>query len=94
MIKNYNGVSFETLIKDKVLVVFYADWCSKCKFLDEYLNDIDKLLVLKVNVDKYKNLTKKYAVMSVPCLIIFEDGKEINRTFGALRKDEFDKSIE
>ena len=80
---NYNGENFNELIKTKVIVDFYANWCGPCKMLAPELEKISNdIKVIKVDIDKYQELARTYGVMSIPCLIIFDDGKEIKRNIG------------
>ena len=80
---NYNGENFNEITKEKVLVDFYASWCGPCKMLSPVLEKISNdIKVVKVDVDKYQDLAREYGVMSIPCLILFEDNKEIKRNIG------------
>ena len=83
MLINYEGNNFNDLIKEKVLVDFYANWCGPCKMLGPELEKIsDEIKILKVNVDNNQDLAREYGVMSIPCIILFEDGKEVKRNIG------------
>ena len=85
MVTNYNGNNFNELIKNKVLVDFYANWCGPCKMLGPVLEKVsDEINVLKINVDEYQDLAREYGVMSIPCIILFDNGKEIKRNIGFL----------
>lgn len=85
MVNNYNGNNFDELIKDKILVDFYANWCGPCKMLGPVLEKVsDEISILKVNVDEYQELAKEYGVMSIPCVILFDKGKEVKRNVGFL----------
>lgn len=86
MIKIYNGEHFDEIINNKVLVDFYADWCGPCKMLGSVLENIDDIEIVKVNVDKYQDLARKYGVMSIPCLILFDQNKEIKRNVGFMNE--------
>ena len=86
MMKIYNGEDFDSLIKKRVLVDFYADWCGPCKMLGPVLEKLDSIDVIKINVDNFGDLAKKYGVMSIPCVILFEDGKEIKRNIGFMNE--------
>ena len=83
MVTNYEGSNFNGLIQTKVLVDFYANWCGPCKMLGPVLEKVsDEIKVLKVNVDENGDLARKYGVMSIPCVILFDNGKEIKRNVG------------
>ena len=73
--------------KEKVLVDFYADWCGPCKMLGPILDEISKdHTAYKVNVDNEPELAQNYGIMSIPCMIVFKDGKEVNRLVGLRSK--------
>ena len=82
MIINYEGNNFKELIKKRVLVDFYANWCGPCKMLSPLLENSDEIDVIKVNVDSNQNLAREYGVMSIPCVILFENGEEVKRSVG------------
>lgn len=96
MLKHYSENNFDEVIKSKVLVDFYANWCGPCKMLSPILEqlasevDID---IIKVNVDKYQDLAREYKVMSIPCLILFDNEKEIKRTLGFMPKEKLKEFI-
>lgn len=81
--------NFKDLIKEKVLVDFYAEWCGPCKMLGPVLEEVGKeIKVIKIDVDKHEELAMEYRVMSVPTLIVFENGKEMKREIGFRSKDD------
>ena len=62
-----------------VLVDFYADWCEPCKMLDEILMELEKdlpaaVIICKIDIDKNPSLQKHFSIMSVPTLMIFNEG--------------------
>lgn len=81
----------------KVLVDFYAEWCGPCKMLKPIIEEISEenknIDVASINVDNEEELAEKYNVSSIPCLVIFENGKEINRNIGFITKEEIEKVI-
>ena len=80
---NYGGSNFNELIKERILVDFYANWCGPCKMLSPELEKVsDEIKILKVNVDENQDLAKEYGVMSIPCVILFDGGKELKRNIG------------
>ena len=88
---NLNNFEDEILKRDGVAIVdFYADWCGPCKMvapvLDRIAEEREDVTVGKVNVDLDGELAAQYGVMSIPTLVIFKDGREINRSVGAKNK--------
>ena len=83
MVNHFEGGNFKEVIQNRVLVDFYANWCGPCKMLGPVLDKIsDEIPVMKVNVDENQELAREYGVMSIPCLILFDQGKEIKRNVG------------
>lgn len=86
--------NFKDLIKEKVLVDFYANWCGPCKMIAPELEKVDSSInVVKVDVDKFEDIAREYGVMSIPTLILFENGQEIKRTIGFIDKSKIEKFI-
>ena len=80
--------NFKELINEKILVDFYANWCGPCKMLAPELERVESnIKVIKVDVDEFEELAREYGVMSIPTLILFEEGKEVKRTIGFMDKD-------
>ena len=90
-VKQINSKEFENEVlsaKGKVIVDFFANWCGPCKMLAPIMEDISKdYNVVKVDIDENEELAEKFSVMSIPCVIMFENGKEISRSVGFLPKD-------
>ena len=90
-----NKENFETEViksENPVLVDFNANWCGPCKMLRSVLNEITeyetKTKIVSINIDEENELAEKFEVSSIPCLILFDGGKEIKRTVGFKNKDE------
>ncbi len=82
---------FEELTKAKCLVDFYADWCGPCKMLGSVIEDsVDEIgiPVIKINTDKFPDLATRFGVMSIPTIIVMEEGKEIKKHIGFLGREE------
>lgn len=82
-----------------VLVDFWATWCGPCKMMGPVVDQIaeemgESARICKVNVDEEPELARKYNVMSIPTFILFKDGSEVNRTVGAMAKEELAKLFE
>ena len=73
-----------------VLVDFYADWCGPCKMMapviDEIAGEVDDVKVGKLNIDENMEVAQKYGVMSIPTLIVFQNGEVLKKDLGAKPK--------
>lgn len=83
----------EVLKSEKpVLVDFYADWCGPCQMMareiEEFAAETDKVNVCKINVDESTDLAVTFGVMSIPTVLLFENGQETKRFIGAKEKDQ------
>ena len=82
----------------KVLIDFWATWCGPCRMISPIIEEIadenDGLIVGKVNVDDEVELAKKYGIMSIPTLMLFENGEEKGKIIGYHSKDEIEKFIQ
>ena len=85
--------NFQQQTKNKVVLVdFWATWCAPCRMMAPVLNDVASQLsgnshVGKVDIEKYQSLAQKFKVKSIPTLILFKNGVEINRFVGIKSKD-------
>ncbi len=81
----------ELIKKDRILVDFYADWCTTCNRMLPVLDEIDKeenIEIVKVNTDIFMSIAKEYKVMTIPTLILFSKGKKILDIQGFMTKEE------
>jgi len=86
--------SFETEVLQAsglVLVDFWAEWCGPCRQLGPVIEELagsmaDKVKIVKLNVDKAPNTPGQFGIRSIPTLILFKDGKQIDMKVGGLPK--------
>ncbi|MCL2675449.1 MAG: thioredoxin [Firmicutes bacterium] len=80
---NENNFNTETA-EGRVLVDFWAVWCGPCRAQAPILDKLDhtKVKVCKVNVDDYPALAQRFGVVSIPTLVVFENGKLVKKAAG------------
>jgi len=92
-ITHLNDKNFQQEIgQGLILVDFWADWCMPCKLLGPILNETAAEIkgdarIGKLNVEESRLTASKYNVRSIPTMILFKNGKEINRIVGVKQKD-------
>ena len=82
--------NFDELVKeDLTLVDFFADWCGPCKMLAPNLEELsDEFNIVKVNVDEFEDLARRYGIMSIPALYLFKNGEVIDKKIGYQETEE------
>lgn len=92
--------NFDTTIANGVTVVdFFATWCMPCKMLSPIIEDLardngGKAVVGKVDIDLSESLAIRFSVESVPTVIIFKDGAEVERIIGFSQKAKLQNAID
>jgi thioredoxin 1 len=76
---------------EPIIVDFWAEWCGPCKMIAPILDEIateqsGKLKVAKLNLDDNPDIARRFDVMSIPTLIVFQDGEPKKRLVGAKGK--------
>ncbi len=89
-----NGNNFDEKIKDGIVVVdFFATWCGPCRMMAPILEEAgeelgEKVKIYKVDVDQEPALARNYGIMSIPTIIVFENGQLREKHIGLWQKDD------
>jgi thioredoxin 1 len=81
-----------------VLVDFWAEWCGPCHRVAPVLEAIEaerssQLKVVKLNIDEEQELSMRYGVLSIPTMILFQDGEPVSAVQGALPKGAIEQAL-
>lgn len=95
-IKELTNADFEQFIENEskpVMVDFWATWCSPCRMQAPIFNELaqelkEKAVFAKVDVDENESLAYKYKIASIPCIMVFKDGRQVEKTVGLSTKAE------
>jgi thioredoxin len=101
IIQELDGTSFEAGVLSetgKVVVDFWAPWCGPCKMVGPVLEKLagdheGKVKVTKVNVDENQELAARYGIMSIPTVILFEEGKVKTQIIGARGQKDYEREF-
>jgi len=80
------------------LVDFWATWCGPCRALGPIIEEVadqfkDQVKVTKINIDDNPKVTAQFGVMSIPTLILFKDGKPLERLVGLVAKERLEEFV-
>jgi thioredoxin 1 len=92
---------FSKTINDKkfplVIVDFFAEWCFPCTMMapvfERFAEKNTNVKFAKINVDDAPDLANEYEVSSIPCIIFFKDGEEVDRVIGGVSEDILEEKI-
>lgn len=94
-IREITSADFEEVVlksEKPVLVDFNATWCGPCRMLkptlDELAAERPDLTVVGIDVDENMDLAEEYGVFSIPCVVLFKDGAEAERSVGLVPKEQ------
>ena len=91
-VKHLTDADFKSQIaQGATLVDFWAPWCGPCRMVAPILDELSqdfagRATVAKINVDEEPNTASDFGIQSIPTLLLFKDGKLVNRLVGAQPK--------
>ena len=99
-IRHLSSADFNEFIGEgRTLVDFWAGWCMPCKMIAPVIEGLaddfeGKVSIGKVDIDKENALAARFDIMSIPTVIVFQDGVEVKRIIGAQPKASYEAAIQ
>lgn len=102
-VKHLTTSDFDKTLEDAgdkpVMVDFFAEWCGPCRMAAPIIDQIseeyaDKAVIAKVDVDDHSELAQRYGVMSIPTVIVFKNGEEVDRKIGFAGKEGYTSMLD
>ncbi len=99
---NLTDDSFEAEVlnsQEPVLVDFWAEWCQPCKMLSPTMDEIadeyaGRAKVTKMNIDDNRQVATQFGIMSIPTVLLFQNGEVKNTFVGLSGKDKFASALD
>jgi len=98
-VKDLNDAEFRDFLEknDLVLVDFFAEWCAPCHMvsplIEKLSEELENVKFAKMNVDNNRETPGKFGIMSIPTLLVFKEGKLVDRLTGALPKQAIEERV-
>ncbi|MDY6985013.1 MAG: thioredoxin [Candidatus Thermoplasmatota archaeon] len=92
-VQRLDDKNFEEFISQNAVAVvdFYADWCMPCRIMspriDELSEELKEVAFSKLNVDENSSIAQRFGIISIPTLIIFKNGSQVDEIVGTRSKD-------
>ncbi|MBW4637900.1 MAG: thioredoxin [Gloeocapsa sp. UFS-A4-WI-NPMV-4B04] len=93
--------NFEELLSGSdlpLLVDFYADWCGPCQMMAPIIEQVNaqmqQLRVVKIDTDKYPEIASKHHIHALPTLVLFKQGKPVDRIEGVMPAEQLIKRLQ
>ena len=100
-VRQITDAEFEGLVNAGkfVFIDFWAPWCGPCRLIGPIVEEIapnydGKAIIAKMNVDENPNVPQQFGVTSIPTLLMFKDGKLVDRAVGAMPKKQLESFID
>ena len=90
---------FQTINKFPIMLVdFWAPWCGPCRMMSPIIDQIGKdylgkLVIGKINIDENPLIARQFSISSIPTLMLFKRGKEVNKIIGSVSKNKIDEMV-
>lgn len=88
MTESIHDNNFKDSVKEGLTFVdFWAPWCGPCRMLSPVIDSLSekykgKINIVKINIDENKEVASKYGIMSIPTMVLFKDGKAVEKVSG------------